>query len=87
MTRKEKHLEEVIYQFTRVEILDAMRDVVQQTHLGGALIPDKRNHRQRCDFVDSVGHIVDVYALVISTIYEEPVSTNAVDPVDRVGTK
>ena len=72
MTRSEKAITEVSYRVSRLELLDAARDLIQAKYPGGALVGDRRNHRQDCSFIDGSGQVLQVTELLITTTYEEP---------------
>lgn len=75
MTRTVKQSEAITYAVTRLEILDAIRELINAKYPGGAqMIGDRRCMRQECLFLDASGEVLPVLALTITTIYEQPAS-------------
>lgn len=77
MTRTTTTTQTIAYEFTRLEILEAMRELIQERYPGGAIV-DGRNHSQQCEFLGPNDVIAPVVGLRISTTYEQPASDPAV---------
>lgn len=80
MTRDVKNIEEISYEVTRLEIIEAIRELIGDKYPGGATVYDKRNQRQCCEFIGDNGVVLQVKGLRIVTTYEQPQAVGAVVP-------